>query len=129
MSKDQLRDNDYKVWLADIKSRIRNVQIKAALKVNTELLSFYWELGADIVARQEETAWGDGFLLQLSNDLMAEFPEMKGFSRRNLELIRKWHLFYKQAILPGQIAKQLVSQMPVTHKKEKLEIRSVKFEE
>ena len=118
MSKNLLRDNDYKVWLADIKSRIRNVQIKAALKVNTELLSFYWELGADIVARQEETAWGDGFLLQLSKDLMAEFPEMKGFSRRNLELIRKWHLFYKQAMLSGQIAKQLVSQMPKTHKKE-----------
>ncbi len=118
MSKDQLKDNDYKVWLANIKSRIRNVQIKAALKVNTELLSFYWELGADIVARQEETAWGDGFLLQLSKDLMAEFPEMKGFSRRNLELIRKWHLFYKQAMLSGQFAKQLVSQMPITHKKE-----------
>lgn len=118
MSKNLLRDNDYKVWLADIKSRICNVQIKAALKVNTALLSFYWELGADIVARQEKTAWGDGFLLQLSKDLMTEFPEMKGFSRRNLELIRKWHLFYKQASLPGQIAKQLVSQMPVTHKKE-----------
>ncbi len=118
MSKNLLRDNDYKVWLADIKSRIRNVQIKAALKVNTELLSFYWKLGADIVARQEKTAWGDGFLLQLSKDLMTEFPEMKGFSRRNLELIRKWHLFYKQASLPGQITKQLVSQMPVTHKKE-----------
>ncbi len=95
MSSDLLINNDYKVWLADIKSRIRNVQIKAALNVNAALLNFYWELGADIVARQEKTAWGDGFLLQLSKDLMAEFPEMKGFSRRNLELIRKWYLFYK----------------------------------
>jgi len=111
MRSDLLKNNDYKVWLADIKSRIRNVQIKAALKVNTELLSFYWELGADIVARQEKTSWGDGFLLQLSKDLMAEFPEMKGFSKRNLELIRKWYLFYKQAILSGQFAKQLVSQI------------------
>ncbi len=117
MSNNQLRDTDYKVWLVDIKSRIRNVQIKAALKVNTELLSFYWELGADIVARQQNTSWGDGFLLQLSKDLMAEFPEMKGFSRRNLELIRKWYLYYSKAILPGQIAKQPVSQLSGAHEK------------
>ncbi len=108
MSKDQLRDNDYKVWLADIKSRIRNVQIKAAMKVNTELLSFYWELGADIVARQEETAWGDGFLLQLSKDLMAEFPKMKGFSRTNLLYMRKWYLFYRD---PSGNVPQVVKQM------------------
>jgi len=119
MNSDILKNNDYKIWLADIKSRIRNVQIKAALKVNTELLSFYWELGADIVTRQEKSSWGDKFLLQLSNDLMAEFPEMKGFSKRNLELIRKWHLFYKQAILSDQFAKQVVSQIPDIHGREK----------
>ena len=60
--KELITDSDYKIWLTDIKSRIRNVQIKAALKVNAELLNFYWELGADIVIKQEKTTWGDGFL-------------------------------------------------------------------
>ena len=92
--KDLITDSDYKIWLTDIKSRIRNVQIKAALKVNAELLNFYWELGADIVVKQEKTTWGDGFLQQLSKDLMTEFPEMKGFSERNLKYVRQWYWFY-----------------------------------
>jgi predicted nuclease of restriction endonuclease-like (RecB) superfamily len=111
MNSDLIIDNDYRIWLAELKGRIRNVQIKAALKVNAELLNFYWELGADIVKKQATTKWGDGFLLQLSKDLMTEFPGMKGFSRRNLELIRQWHLFYNQTSSPVQFAKQPVSQI------------------
>jgi predicted nuclease of restriction endonuclease-like (RecB) superfamily len=102
------KEKEYKVWLADIKARVRNAQIKAALSVNIELLKLYWSIGADIVARQKNAKWGDSFLLRLSKDLMSEFPDMKGFSRRNLELIRQWYLFY------NQIAKQAVSQLPLT---------------
>ncbi|MFA5144110.1 MAG: PDDEXK nuclease domain-containing protein [Candidatus Omnitrophota bacterium] len=102
-----VNSKEYKVWLADIKARVRNAQIKAALSVNTELLKLYWSIGADIVARQKNAKWGDSFLLRLSKDLMSEFPDMKGFSKRNLELIRQWHLFY------SQIAKQAVSQLPL----------------
>jgi hypothetical protein len=72
------------------------------------LLLFYWELGADIVRKQTESKWGDGFIKQLSADLMTEFPAMKGFSRRNLELIRQWYCFWATDTL---IAKQLVSQL------------------
>lgn len=100
-------DKEYKHWLGELKSRIRNVQLKAAISVNKELLGFYWELGSDIVRKQAATSWGDGFLKQLSADLMSEFPEMKGFSKRNLELIRQWYLFW---ISEPAIAKQLVSQ-------------------
>ncbi len=99
-------DKEYKVWLADIKGRVRSAQIKAALNVSTELLTLYWDIGADIVIKQKKAKWGDGFLLRLSKDLMTEFPDMKGFSKRNLELIRQWYLFY------NQIAKQPVSQLP-----------------
>ena len=111
-----MHDTDYKSWLGDVKSKIRDAQIKAAVKVNTELLVLYWELGADILAKQAHAKWGDGFLLQLSKDLMAEFPDMKGFSRRNLELVRQWHLFYSQGIARRQqdsapITKQPVSQL------------------
>jgi hypothetical protein len=101
-------DTQYKDWLAELKTKVRSAQIKAALSVNKELLTFYWELGADIVQKQASTQWGDGFLKQLSIDLMAEFPEHKGFSKRNLELIRQWYCFWKT---DSPITKQLVSQL------------------
>jgi predicted nuclease of restriction endonuclease-like (RecB) superfamily len=86
--------SEYKDWIGELKQQIRQSQIKAAVKVNTELLRLYWQLGGEIVAKQQNAQWGDGFLKQLSADLMAEFPEMKGFSLRNLERIRNWYLFY-----------------------------------
>lgn len=109
-------DKEYKQWLADIKEKVRKTQIKAVVKVNTELLNFYWELGADIISKQTNTKWGDGFLFQLSKDLTAEFPDMKGFSPSNLKYIKQWYLFYCKEIafsqqLVGQIAKQPVAQI------------------
>jgi predicted nuclease of restriction endonuclease-like (RecB) superfamily len=106
---------DYRAWLGELKSRFRQVQLKAAVAVNTALLQFYWDLGADIVARQTQVDWGAGFLKQLSADLMSEFPEQKGFSASNLKYIRQWHLFWAPAAIGqqpvGQIAKQPVSQI------------------
>ena len=90
------KDNDYKQWLTDLKSRIRQSQIKAAIKVNEELLRLYWDLGQDIVTRQLEAAWGSGFFEQLSKDLMLEFPDMKGFSSTNLKYCKRFYLFYSQ---------------------------------
>ena len=84
----------YKEWLKDLKARLRSVQLKAAVNVNSILLQFYWELGADIVEKQRLAAWGSGFLKQLSRDLMIEFPDMKGFSHENLKYIRRWYQFY-----------------------------------
>ncbi|MFN0158689.1 MAG: YhcG family protein [Bacteroidota bacterium] len=111
MSAEITYDQQYNIWLVDLKNRVRNTRIKAAVKVNTELLTLYWELGADIFAKQVQAKWGDGFLLQLSKDLTSEFPEIRGFSRRNLELIRQWYTFYSAAPSP-LIAKQAVSQLP-----------------
>jgi len=101
-------EKEYCVWLQNIKTRVRQAQLKAAVRVNSSLLEFYWNLGADIVEKQKTTKWGSGFLKQLSRDLMLEFPDVKGFSRRNLELVRKWHLFY---VGDNSIAKQVVSQL------------------
>lgn len=102
MGSDLVINKDYKVWLADIKLKVRNAQIKAALKVNAELLTLYWELGADIVAKQTSAKWGSGFLPHLSKDLTAEFPEMKGFSLSNLKYMKQWYLFYSQEDTIGQ---------------------------
>jgi len=98
----------YKHWLAGLKSKVRQTQLKAAVQVNTALLQFYWELGEEIVARQQQASWGSGFLKQLSQDLMAEFPSIKGFSKRNLELIRQWYLYWSGE---PAIAQQAVAQL------------------
>jgi predicted nuclease of restriction endonuclease-like (RecB) superfamily len=100
--------SEYKKWLTQIKTKLRTAQLKAAVSVNSTLMEFYWDLGADIVEKQKNSSWGSGFLKRVSQDLMSEFPEIKGFSKRNLELIRRWYLFYSEA---GSIAKQPVSQL------------------
>ena len=116
MKKSLTYNKDYKKWLTDIKYKVRNVQLKAAVKVNTELLKFYWELGAEIVAKQTKAKWGTGLIDRLSKDLMSEFPDMKGFSRSNLMYIQKWYLFYtkNKAIVQqpvGQFVQQAVAQI------------------
>jgi predicted nuclease of restriction endonuclease-like (RecB) superfamily len=99
-------------WLKDLKQKVLQTQLKAALKVNSTLLQFYWELGEEIVLRQAQACWGDGFLKQLSQDLMAEFPDMKGFSERNLKYIRQWVLFYASDKAIGQQAVAQLTQIP-----------------
>jgi len=117
-----LKQNDYKQWLGELKQKFQQTQLKAAVQVNSTLLEFYWELGKDIVEKQADSTWGSGFLKQLSHDLMFEFPNVKGFSLSNIKYIRQWYMFYAQAKPIGQqpvaqfnqqsaIAKQAVSQL------------------
>jgi predicted nuclease of restriction endonuclease-like (RecB) superfamily len=101
-------DPHYKQWLTELKQRVLQSQLKAAVKVNSELLELYWQLGADIVERQKAATWGDKLLTQLSKDLMATFPDMKGFSKRNLEQIRRWFCYWNDE---SAIAKQAVAQL------------------
>lgn len=89
-----LVSQDYRDWLTSLKQSIRQRQIKASLSVNRELLLMYWDLGKDIVEKQKSFKWGDGFLKQLSQDLQREFPEMQGWSERNLRRIRLWYQTY-----------------------------------
>lgn len=104
-------NNDYSRWLAELKQGIRQCQIKAALTINRDLLYLYWLLGKEIVYKQESASWGDGFIARLSKDLSAEFPEMKGWSERNLRRIRKWHQTYSEHF---EIWTQLVSNLSQT---------------
>ncbi|GBD96105.1 MAG TPA: DUF1016 domain-containing protein [Nitrospirae bacterium] len=109
------QDKTYSIWLKELKQKVRLVQIKAAVKVNSELLQFYWELGQDIVDKQKNAKWGDGFLKQLSIDLSSEFPDMKGFSLSNLKYIKQWYLFYSQEIGKSQQAVGQLVQIPWGH--------------
>ncbi len=105
-------NSDFKSWVSQLKQDIRSAQIRAAIKVNTELLRLYWRMGADICEKQKSASWGDGWLKELSRELMAEFPDMKGFSHRNLKYIRQWYQFYNERITIGQ---QVVAQLEFTN--------------
>ena len=96
MSMDLVKDPEFKQWLTDLKARIRQSQIKAMIKVNDEMLHLYWDLGRDIVVRQMDAVWGNGFFKNLSKKLKAEFPDMQGFSERNLYDIKRFYLFYSK---------------------------------
>lgn len=87
-------DKEYVQWIHDIKQRYRNSQIKAAVKVNSEQLLFNWQLGRDLVELATEEKWGKGVVEQVSLDLQAEFPGVKGFSARNLWFMKQWYAFY-----------------------------------
>jgi predicted nuclease of restriction endonuclease-like (RecB) superfamily len=108
MSESLVKTNEYKTFIQEIKQRIQAAQIKAAMEVNQELLCLYWDLAEQIVVKQQQAAWGDGFLLQMSKDLKTEFPEMKGFSKRNLELMRQWYRFWSDE---SSIAQQPATQL------------------
>ena len=116
MSSDILpQQPEYRAWLGDLKTRYRQVQLKAAVAVNTAMLQFYWELGADIVVKQKQFAWGSGFVSQLSADLMREFPEVRGFSVRNLKYIRQWHEYWVDAAPIGQQPVAQILSIPWGH--------------
>lgn len=105
-SHDVALDREYILWIQDVKKRFRNSQIKAAVKINSEQLLFNWQLGRDLVVRKAEEKWGSGIVEQVSLDLQAEFPNVKGFSARNLWNMKKWYSFYSQN---GQIMDLLQS--------------------
>ncbi|PUE08779.1 hypothetical protein B9Z51_07500 [Limnohabitans sp. T6-5] len=74
----------------DLKQRIQSAQQRSSLTVNRELVLLYWQIGRDILERQQVQGWGSKVIEQLARDLTAEFPDMKGFSRRNLLYMRSF---------------------------------------
>ena len=100
-------DNEYKNWIEDISKRFRQCQIRASVKVNSEMTKFYWSLGHDMDEKKSSYAWGSHFYSQISKDLLEELPGVGSFSPRNLLYM---HQFYR--MFPGAgIAKQDVSQL------------------
>ena len=81
---------DYAAFLEEIKARVSNAQIKAALSVNRELVLLYWNIGREILERQKAQGWGAKVIERLARDLKIAFPTMKGFSRTNLLYMRSF---------------------------------------
>ena len=78
-------NNEYAEWVKSLSQRFRQSQIKAAVKVNSEMLKYYWSLGRDIVAKDAVTKWGDKIFITLSADLKDALPGVSGLSVRNLQ--------------------------------------------
>lgn len=86
----------YSDLLKEIKERIRTAQYAALKAVNKELISLYWDIGKTIVERQEGETWGKSVVEKLAKDLRQEFPEMSGFSARNIWYMRDFYLAYRE---------------------------------
>jgi predicted nuclease of restriction endonuclease-like (RecB) superfamily len=101
----------YDEFLRDLKERIRQAQIRAALAVNRELVLLYWQIGVDILQRQQQQGWGAKVIERLATDLRSFFPEIKGFSSRNLKYMRT----FAEAYPDEQFVQQVVAQIPWGH--------------
>lgn len=103
-----IADRSYVDWLSDLKGRFQGSQIKAAIRVNSTLLEFYWSLGRDITLMKADSKWGTGFFEQLSMDLKTMFPKQAGFSATNLKYMKRWYQFYNErVVIRQQVADEL----------------------
>ena len=100
----------YSDWLLDLSRRYRVSQVRAAVSVNVEMLTFYWNLGADIVRMEADQPWGSKFLEHLSFDMQTAIPGAKGFSVTNLDYIRRFFKLYAARPIAPQPEGQITPQ-------------------
>ena len=102
---------DYAAWLSELKTRIHSAQQRATLAVNRELVLLYWQIGQDILARQNREGWGAKVIERLAQDLRNAFPDMKGFSPRNLKYMRA----FAEAWPDSEFVQAVLAQLPWYH--------------
>lgn len=102
---------DYAAWLADIKNRVQAARSRAVLAANAELIALYWQIGDELLQRQQSANWGDKVLDRLASDLREAFPEMKGFSSRNLKYMR----YFAEHCPKQAFGQQAAAQLPWFH--------------
>lgn len=98
----------YAGLLEGIKERIRRSQLRAAVAANEELIRLYWDVGREIVERQEREGWGKAVVRRLASDLQREFPGVSGFSPQNIWYMRAFYLAWHGC---GEKIQQAVGEM------------------
>lgn len=105
-------NTEYLSWIKTLKAKIKKAQNKVAFTINSQLLELYWELGKELTIRQEKSNWGSKYIEDTAKDLREAFPQIKGFSRRNLYAMRQWYQFYSKE---NQFVPHDVAQIPWGH--------------
>jgi len=105
-------DNEYAGWIQSISARFKSMQIKASMKVNQEMLEFYWILGRDVSRLLHENKYGSDFFETLSQDLRNLLPNQKGFSTTNLRYMLRFYSLYSQTILQEDENSSFFSKLP-----------------
>ena len=96
-------DKNYINWITEVSNRFKQSQIKAAVKVNDEMLRFYWQLGKDLHDKKREFSYGKGFYKTISSDLHRLLPEVKSFSETNLKYMQYFYELYPEAANRPQV--------------------------
>jgi predicted nuclease of restriction endonuclease-like (RecB) superfamily len=104
----QKMPDDYLLFLQDLKTRIQKERIKTVLSANSALVMLYWDIGRAILEKQEHSGWGAKIIDRMSYDLRNEFPDMRGFSTRNLKYMRKFAECWPEK----EIVQRTVAQIP-----------------
>lgn len=112
MKNEALNSKEYIDWIRTIKTAIQSSRNKVALSVNSQLIELYWFLGKELSDKLDAAKWGSGVINDIATDLKHSFPEMKGFSKRNLYAIKQWYSFYRQEF---EFVPQAVAQLPWGH--------------
>lgn len=99
--------NSYTDFLSELKQRVASSRYRAALSVNRELIMLYHHMGTEILKNQQQHGWGAKIIDQLSRDLRSAFPDMKGFSPRNLKYMRKFAEEYPAEEFVQEVLAQL----------------------
>jgi len=118
--------HDYRELLDELKQKVRTVQIRASLSANRELIGLYWYMGRRITEKQENAGWGASVIERISRDLQKTFPDIKGFSPRNIWRMKSFYLAYASLHTPAKdkiagqssgmiILPQLVAEIPWGH--------------
>ncbi len=105
---DMQTNSIYKDFLVQLKQKIYSAKSKAILSANRIMIELYWEIGKEIITKQEALGWGKSVVEQMSRDLITEFGEKSGYSTQNLWYMRQFYITYKES--PN--LQQLVGEIP-----------------
>ena len=103
---------EFASWINSLKKKVQSARQKIAFSINSQLLELYWEIGKEVDSKLKSSNWGTNIIDKISSELTSEFPDIKGFSRRNIYAIRQWYLFYSQKY---EFVPQAVAQIPWGH--------------
>ncbi len=103
---------EFATWINSLKKKVHSARQKIAFSINSQLLELYWEIGKEVNGKINNSNWGTNIIEKISSELISEFPDIKGFSRRNIYAIRQWYMFYSQKY---EFVPQSVAQIPWAH--------------